>query len=268
MARIRTIKPDFWTDEKIVELDAVERLLFIGLWNFADDQGYMDYSPKRIKMQVFPGDDVDVSRGLARLHEASLIRLYDSPQGFVLHVINWERHQRVSNPSRGRFVDGDLQECDWPGSVLASPLEDSARKGREGKGSTSPPSADADEDEDEADPFDEFWEHYPRKIEKQDALKAWRSALKKTTAGDLIEAVKAYPFSEDKKFIKYPAVWLNKGSWADTPDNVRPIRADDNPNAGKVKWAEVAPGQWQRCHAEGVYFGKRTVWLPAGQVPA
>ena len=32
MPRIRTIKPEFWTDEKIIELSLPARLLFIGLW--------------------------------------------------------------------------------------------------------------------------------------------------------------------------------------------------------------------------------------------
>ena len=68
MARIRNIKPDFWTDEKLVELETWERLLFIGLWNFADDEGFMPYSPKRIKMQIFPGDSLEVSRILCTLH--------------------------------------------------------------------------------------------------------------------------------------------------------------------------------------------------------
>lgn len=53
MARIRTVKPEFWTDEKVVECSISARLLFIGLFNFADDKGCLERSPKRIKMQVF-----------------------------------------------------------------------------------------------------------------------------------------------------------------------------------------------------------------------
>jgi hypothetical protein len=262
MARIRTIKPDFWTDEKIVELEFADRLLFIGLWNFADDQGYMDLSLKRIKMQVFPGDDADVSRGLARLHEFGLIRVYESPEGYVLHLVNWAKHQRVSNPSRARFVDGDLQECTWEQTGLASPLEPSRvlGKGREGKGS-SPSSAVASEDE--PDPFDEFWEHYPRKVEKQDARKAWTAALKKTTASEIIDAVKEYPFGDDPKFIKHAATWLNKGCWADTPDNVRPIRADD-PHAGKVRMRQLDSGRWRPVYDDEVLYGVHTEWRAVG----
>lgn len=39
MARIRTIKPEFWEDEDIGKLPIPCRLFFIGCWNFADDYG-------------------------------------------------------------------------------------------------------------------------------------------------------------------------------------------------------------------------------------
>ena len=50
------IKPEFWTDEKIIELPIPGRLLFIGLLNFADDEGIFRNSPKSIKCEVFPAD--------------------------------------------------------------------------------------------------------------------------------------------------------------------------------------------------------------------
>jgi hypothetical protein len=103
VARIRNIKPDFWTDEKLVELDPVDRLLFIGLWNFADDEGYLPYSPKRIKMQVFPGDALEISRGLQNLISAKVLTLYSSEAGEVLHVTNWAKHQKVSNPTKSKY---------------------------------------------------------------------------------------------------------------------------------------------------------------------
>lgn len=106
MARIRSIKPDFWTDEKVVELSPWERLLFIGVWNFTDDQGYIDNKPRRLKMQVFPGDDMsvaDVEVMIANLVAGGFLEEYDSPIGPVLYVRNWARHQRVDRPSLPRF---------------------------------------------------------------------------------------------------------------------------------------------------------------------
>lgn len=56
MARMRTIKPEFWTSEPIVALTPFARLLFIGLWNFCDDGGVHPASLARLKMEVLPND--------------------------------------------------------------------------------------------------------------------------------------------------------------------------------------------------------------------
>ena len=140
MARIRTIKPEFWVDDQMVELDFVTRLLFIGLWNFVDDEGFIEYKPKRIKMQVFPADDLDVSRELQNLLEADRLSVCDSDQGELLHVINWERHQKISNPTHTKFTNVAARTLtSEPVSLENSvPVEKSsyrsALKGKEGKG--------------------------------------------------------------------------------------------------------------------------------------
>lgn len=145
MPRIRTIKPDFWTDEKVVELDPWARLLFIGLWNFADDQGYIEYSPKRIKMQIFPGDTTDVSPLLASLLEAGLLVAFDSPVGRLLHIQSWSKHQRVSNAASPRVDPADLVPINLsdshppePSRALCTEEEGNRREGnrREGKGTS------------------------------------------------------------------------------------------------------------------------------------
>jgi hypothetical protein len=61
--------------------------------------------------------------------------------------------------------------------------------------------------------FDKFWELYPKRIAKADALKAWNKAIKKKTADELIGLTKAYSESKlpDMTYIPYPASWLNKG---------------------------------------------------------
>ena len=56
MARIRTIKPQFWDDLKIGRLSRDARLLYIGLWNFADDLGVVIADPAWLKSKIFPYD--------------------------------------------------------------------------------------------------------------------------------------------------------------------------------------------------------------------
>ena len=94
MARMRTIKPEFWTDDKVVELSLLGRLLFIGLWNFADDDGYIENSPKRIKRLIFPDQDIDVSVGLQELITAGFLCVCDSDQGELLKICQFGEHQR------------------------------------------------------------------------------------------------------------------------------------------------------------------------------
>jgi hypothetical protein len=61
--------------------------------------------------------------------------------------------------------------------------------------------------------FDKFWELYPKKIAKADALKAWNKVIKTKTADELLKVTKAYAESKlpDITYIPYPASWLNKG---------------------------------------------------------
>ena len=57
MARIRTIKPEFWEDEKIGKLPIPCRLFFIGCWNFAEDFGVIKGNAALLKSQIFPYDE-------------------------------------------------------------------------------------------------------------------------------------------------------------------------------------------------------------------
>jgi hypothetical protein len=62
------------------------------------------------------------------------------------------------------------------------------------------------------DRFDEFWKLYPKRIAKPDAIKAWKKAITKKPADELIALTKAYSESKlpGEPYIPYPASWLNK----------------------------------------------------------
>jgi len=100
MARIRTIKPEFFTDEKLAECSIAARLLFIGLWVHADDAGRLFYSPKRLKMQVYACDDVDVAALVGELERQHLVLVYEVGGRSCLQVNNFLRHQKINNPSK------------------------------------------------------------------------------------------------------------------------------------------------------------------------
>lgn len=99
MARIRTIKPEFWTDEKIVECSFEARLMFIGMFNFADDKGNLVRSPKRIKMQIFPADMIDCEPLIKELSGAGLISEYSVSGVEYIHIDGFSKHQKINRPS-------------------------------------------------------------------------------------------------------------------------------------------------------------------------
>ncbi len=102
MARIRTIKPSMWGDDKFSRVSRDARLLYIGLVSLADDDGRFLASPAAVTGYVFPNDD-DVTvakfrRWYAELVHIGLISSYEADgiqYGCHLH---YRQHQRISHP--------------------------------------------------------------------------------------------------------------------------------------------------------------------------
>ena len=67
MARIRSIKPGFFTSDRLAEFSPLTRILFAGLWTIADREGRLEDRPKKIKVEVLPYDDGDVDAMLGEL---------------------------------------------------------------------------------------------------------------------------------------------------------------------------------------------------------
>ena len=101
MARIRTIKPEFWTSEQVMECSTTSRLLFIGLWNFCDDAGNHPAAYRTLKAEVFPADDftaLQVEALVSELIAAGLIEEYEADGKKYWHVTGWH-HQRIEKPN-------------------------------------------------------------------------------------------------------------------------------------------------------------------------
>lgn len=93
MARARNIKPAFFKNDLLVEISFEFRLLFIGLWTLSDRCGRLEDRPKRIKMEIFPADDVDVNKGLDDLDKAGFIKRYQVDSNKYIQIISFEKHQ-------------------------------------------------------------------------------------------------------------------------------------------------------------------------------
>jgi hypothetical protein len=111
MARIRSIKPEFWTSEQVMECSPTARLMFIGMWNFADDSGRLPFSPKTIKAQIFPGDNIssdEIAGMVAELSTNGLLISYVVDGKEYLQITGWH-HQKIDKPQKPKYPK--QQEC-------------------------------------------------------------------------------------------------------------------------------------------------------------
>ncbi|WP_112205431.1 DnaT-like ssDNA-binding domain-containing protein [Kluyvera cryocrescens] len=154
MARIRTVKPEFWTDEKVVECSIPARLLFIGLFNFANDMGCLERSPKRLKMQIFPADSLDCEALIHELISHGLLTEYAVGDVCYLQIKGFLKHQKINRPSATKiplppeFTEHKAKKEGKAAPSQGGSSDDSVSpqgeltdgKGREGKGKGSNPS--------------------------------------------------------------------------------------------------------------------------------
>jgi hypothetical protein len=125
MAKIRGVKPDYWTDEDIVDLSIPARLLYVGLWNYACDNGHLQDKPKQIKMRIFPGDDINCAELLRELAASGRIQRAD---GWIT-VPNLGEHQKIDVRY---FTTCDKEGCEDP------PEKVSQRESRRAHGGHTP----------------------------------------------------------------------------------------------------------------------------------
>jgi hypothetical protein len=103
VARIRTIKPEFWSDEKLAQCSRDARLLFMALLNHAEDHGVARANLSLIKSQVFPYDDVSptkVGRWLGELETKNLVKRFGHDGQTFLFVTNFAKHQKIDRPGK------------------------------------------------------------------------------------------------------------------------------------------------------------------------
>lgn len=93
MARARNIKPGFFKNDVLVEMSFSTRLLFIGLWCIADREGRFEDRPKKIKMELFPMDDVDVDAAIGELATGGFLVRYEVAGKRYVQIYNFAKHQ-------------------------------------------------------------------------------------------------------------------------------------------------------------------------------
>jgi len=144
LARIRTVKPEFWTDSKTGSLSDRATKLFIGMLCFSDDYGVLEDDMAALKAKIFPyypGTPVKViGKSLDELMETGLVIRFEWGGKAYLWIRNFEKHQRVDRPGKP-MIDGFdsaklLESLNSTNPRECSPCNGVVRegKGKEGNG--------------------------------------------------------------------------------------------------------------------------------------
>jgi hypothetical protein len=114
MARARNIKPSFFQNELLAELEPLERLAFIGMWTIADFKGCIEFRPKRLKVQLLPYDNCDFEAIAINLEKSGFISTYSVQGQRYLKIINFEKHQNPHKNEReaGSDIPDILDGCE------------------------------------------------------------------------------------------------------------------------------------------------------------
>src|SRR5690348_5433690 len=101
MARIRTIKPEFFRHELLQDLEKAHpgcylMLVFSGLFGHCDKAGRFEWRPRTLKLDILPFLDFDLGASLMLLREARLILQYEIEGKLYGFIPTFAEHQRIS----------------------------------------------------------------------------------------------------------------------------------------------------------------------------
>lgn len=247
MARARNIKPGFFLDDKLGELDPLARILFAGLWCIADREGRLNDRPKRIKIETLPYDDCDIDALLESLADAGFILRYENQGNKYICIKNFLKHQNPHNKEAEStipapliadyYTSGEQKELEQHSTstvqvqdlhstnpadslnphpltfnphtdTLSSPVPAEISSSKE-DGAQIKSGKDGYSSE-----FIEFWDAYPRKKEKAKAYRAWKARLKEhVSCEDMTKAASNYALDcsnsgTEEKYIKLPSTFI------------------------------------------------------------
>lgn len=243
--RIRSIKPEFWRSPDVSRLNIEDRLLFIGMWSYVDDNGVGEDRVSMIAADLF-ADDVErdpreafarVSRGLANLSEGGQIIRYEVAGRKYLEVAQWSSHQRIDKPARSKLPRHSAE-----GAVLATPsrhsreapaitlgtdqgIKGSRERGNEGTREPTPAARVTESD------FEAAYLHWPKKAEKKKSYDKFVRLIEsgvrdlETLTADIIRFGDAYRAYSEKQYTPALVVWLNGERWTDDLPEPRQARS-------------------------------------------
>lgn len=248
MARIRSIKPDMRRSLTVCSWPYPVRWTFVGLPGYMDDYGRGIDDARLIKAELYPLDDdmtpKKIENHLRQISENGPLCRYEVDGRRYLHLTSWDEHQKPNRPTESRIPKCPIHEKNGPDAHVhvtedsvtphggltessvsqhgvvteGSSLSRAPAEQVKGAGSREQGTREERATRD-LDRFDEFWNTYPRRVAKPDALKAYAKAVRRADPDLIVNGARRYRDdpNRDDPFTAHPATWLNRDGWNDGP---------------------------------------------------
>ena len=208
MARIRSIKPEFWSSPSVAKASAVSRLAFIAMWNWADDHGRGTANLKELEGFIFPNDDVaELSSGntvhfrdvVAEVAACFNVEFYEADGRPFFEIPSWDVHQRNERRAKYSKHPEPTGKPAWDWLVAEIPSQrtvdpnisgtGTGEQGNRGTGEQSSSSeiADATPRPDERPEIEEILDHLEAAIRANDAKVPTRGKTARTAVRLMID---------------------------------------------------------------------------------
>lgn len=128
MARKRMIDPGIWQSEDFSKLSMLERLLFIGMFSNADDEGRGRAKPIYLKSIIFPYEDMriaDIDKALDNIAHNMSVVFYTSGESEYYSLLSWNKWQKIDRPR-----DSDLPAFDDTCIVIRNVFDEQSTNDR------------------------------------------------------------------------------------------------------------------------------------------
>lgn len=148
MARIRTIKPDFFTSEDVVTLSPLARLLYVATWLEADREGRFVWRPKTLKLRYLPGDQCDIDELADELVRVGLVVPYVIDGQTFAEIPTFAKHQVINNRESASTIPPRVTDATGTRAARVTDATTTPLMGKEGKGKEGKEGNDVGEDAD------------------------------------------------------------------------------------------------------------------------
>lgn len=111
MARKRMIDPNIWQSEDFSKLSTLGKLVFIGLFSLADDEGRGRCNPVYLKSTLFPYEEgirsADIDKTLSEISSNMSVIFYSCDGSSYYSLYNWNTWQKIDKPSQSKIPEYD-----------------------------------------------------------------------------------------------------------------------------------------------------------------